>query len=607
MEKIISLDTETTLITHDNPIPDLLFFGIIENDDFTYINHTQYDLIYKKITEMLSSDVIIVGLNLPFDFLVLAKKYDIMPLILKKYQKGQVWDLMISHKLLMNATNQNIKSNMKDQCQFWLNTEIEKGDVRTSFVKYKDSLILPDEYENYFYTDCLMNVELYKRHKEEVKRLNYTSFDNNVKEQSLNLLSLYLIQVAGMNTDQKRVDVLEKQFKKVYDDILDKCKKTGFLTISKRGDVKKEVKKIKEYIETNYNQPYLNDAGNIAVDKTNLLRYNNPFLTAISEYSTAQRNLDSRIKLLRENPLRPRFDLLMSTGRTSSSKDDDTGGGNTQNLNRNNGERECITARENCCFITFDFSKLELHAFAQYCYTNFGKSTMGDAINSGIDPHLYLASYILKLDYHVAKTMKSDPAVTNARTASKAANFGFLGGAGASTFRQIAKDGYNLELTENEAKKLKSDWMSVWAPDPESFFALIAKQQKVIGYIETPISKRRRMTDSFCAACNYPFQGGGADVALSALTAIQIECWFNEKSILYGSSVVNFIHDELVIETEIKDLDEKFYHIEKTMIEQSKKFLPNCPPAVEGTVSNCFSKKVKLIKDEQNKIKVCII
>lgn len=143
-----------------------------------------------------------------------------------------------------------------------------------------------------------------------------------------------------------------------------------------------------------------------------------PILETYSSYTSLAKTLSNDIPMLRAGvymPVHTRFDELIKTGRTSSSKP------NVQNVRRLPGIRECFKPRPGYVFIDVDFAMLELHTLAQVCMWALGFSTLGEALNSGRDPHLAMAAVILGIQYEEAKARKEaeDSVVDNARTAGK--------------------------------------------------------------------------------------------------------------------------------------------------------------------------------------------
>ena len=189
-------------------------------------------------------------------------------------------------------------------------------------------------------------------------------------------------------------------------------------------------------------------------------------LAAYAEISTLKKVLSNDVETLRkgiEYPVHTRYGLA-ETGRTTSS------GPNIQNLRRRAGIREAFVPRPSKVFAQADYPQLELYTLAQCCVSWVGKSNLADALNAGLDPHLAMAAQILGTTYEDAKANLNREDVDNARQTAKVANFGFPGGLGIEKLILFAKKAYRVELTYEQAKRLKEQWFATW-PEMLHYFA----------------------------------------------------------------------------------------------------------------------------------------
>ncbi len=154
--------------------------------------------------------------------------------------------------------------------------------------------------------------------------------------------------------------------------------------------------------------------------------------------------------------IRPRYTLLVRTGRTSCSAP------NIQNQPRDGGIRECFVPAPGCVFITCDYSMLELCTLAQITYARYGQSAMRDLINAGVDLHRRVASQILgKPEADVAK---------EERQRAKAVNFGLPGGMSATGLSIYARSAYGVELPVDEAARWRAAWLGMF-PEMANYLA----------------------------------------------------------------------------------------------------------------------------------------
>lgn len=148
------------------------------------------------------------------------------------------------------------------------------------------------------------------------------------------------------------------------------------------------------------------------------------------------------------NRVHPRYTLMVRTGRTSCSSP------NVQNLPRDGGVRECLVPEKGHVFISCDYSTLELCTLSQITYTRYGKSTMRDLINEGVDLHRRLASIVLG---------KPETEVTKEdRQKAKALNFGLPGGMGLRGLQAYAQASYGVNIALDEAERWRAVWLSLF-------------------------------------------------------------------------------------------------------------------------------------------------
>jgi DNA polymerase-1 len=347
----------------------------------------------------------------------------------------------------------------------------------------------------------------------------------------------------------------------------------------------------------------------ISLDADSCTGSEDPILVIYSEYQSLAKTLSNDIPMLRAGaylPVHSRFDELKETGRTGSSKP------NVQNVRRLPGIRECFMPRPGMVFIDTDFGGLELHTLAQVCLWVLGFSTLAEALNSGKDPHLIMACAILKITYDEAKARREagDAEVDNARTAGKGANFGRAGGLSAKTFVVYAWTNYRIRMTLEEAQTLLEIYDRTWKEMP-SYFRWIKGLKDVYYYkldeatgremtrynVVQPWSGRLRAGTSYCAACNSPFQGLGADVAKLALWLVwKATMGLSELGTadpLYGCRIVNFVHDSIMTEAQRARAHAAAMRQKELMDLAGRLVLPDCPVKADMLVTERWSKKAQ--------------
>jgi DNA polymerase-1 len=246
-------------------------------------------------------------------------------------------------------------------------------------------------------------------------------------------------------------------------------------------------------------------------------------------------------------------------------------------------------------FASADYSGLELHTVAQVCVTVLGQSKLGEVLNAGGDPHLSMAARILGCSYEDALVRKKahDEETDTARQVGKVANFGFPGGLGAVSMVAFAASNYGVALTEDEARTLKEQWIGEF-PEFIEYFRWISKLVDApFPQIEQIFSGRFRGGVSYTEACNSFFQGLGADAAKAAGFLIAKACNVDLESVLYGSRIVNFVHDEFILEVPEERGHACAIELASLMIRGAAPWLPDVPPRAEPLLMRRWSKKAK--------------
>lgn len=169
---------------------------------------------------------------------------------------------------------------------------------------------------------------------------------------------------------------------------------------------------------------------------------------------------------------------------------------NAQNVpKRRDGIRSLFIPRDGWALVESDFSAAELVSLAQVYRLLYGRSILGDALNSGADPHDSTASRIFP-DWE-----RFDPAgKEKARQAAKAVNFGLPGGLGTRALCRYARSkwgwtGSDSELAELRTRALGSDpELSDYLREKLSVSEKLTLAAKNLGL---PLAKLAEHLDSF--------------------------------------------------------------------------------------------------------------
>lgn len=232
---------------------------------------------------------------------------------------------------------------------------------------------------------------------------------------------------------------------------------------------------------------------------------------------------------------------------------------------RDNFIRGIISAPPGWYFVEADYSQMELRVAAMEA----NEPTMIETFINHIDIHTKTA----------AETTGKDPSevTKDERKKAKATNFGFLYGMGWKKFVGYAKEKYQVELTDTQAKQFRQRFFDTYKALPEWHQRQRDKVKKY-GYVRSLIGRKRNLPDIFSGdegvraeaereSINSPVQSLGSDVNLAALIDIYFS-WVKDntdKIVLTG-----MVHDAQMFEVREDYLNEALPRI-KAMMEDPKR------------------------------------
>jgi DNA polymerase-1 len=263
---------------------------------------------------------------------------------------------------------------------------------------------------------------------------------------------------------------------------------------------------------------------------------------------------------------------VAATGRLSSNNP------NLQNIpvrdERGREIRKAFVPEKGHVFLSADYSQIELRLIA---HLSKDKSMIADFL-SGNDIHAATASKIFRVDIRdVTREM---------RNRAKTANFGIIYG--------ISSYGLSERLTigRKEAKDLIDGYFNSY-PGIKIYMDESIRKAREMGYVTTMFGRRRYLRDIHSRnqvvrgnaernAINAPLQGSAADIIKIAMVRI----FEKMKSEKYRSKMILQVHDELIFETELSELEK----LKKMVVyEMSNAVKLDVPLLVDtGTGNNWF-------------------
>ncbi len=314
------------------------------------------------------------------------------------------------------------------------------------------------------------------------------------------------------------------------------------------------------------------EKGNISTDDRFLAEYiDHPVVKDILDIRNIKKSLDKLEEIkagLRGRRVYPEFKQIGAvTGRMSSINP------NVQNIPRH--LRRIFKAEEGNVFVIADFSQIELRIAAEYV----GDENMIKVFNEGRDMHKYTASVLLgKREEEVSK---------EERQLAKAVNFGLIYGISARGLAEYAYSSYGIDLSIEEAEDIRKRFFEHFKAFKEWHNAVkkeLKERGESRGYT---LLGRRYVAHTFPDAVNYPIQGTGAD--LLKLSVLVFDAEVRRENV--RASVVNLVHDEIVVECKEEEGMKVAELLERAMKRAGGIILKKVPVEVEVAVKERWEKE----------------
>lgn len=454
----------------------------------------------------------------------------------------------------------------------------------------------PSEAIRYAETDALLTLRVWQAQAAALPRYRDELIGDalrNEPDQTRAAWALHLVSAWGMVTEAETVDAFAQQWADLSGRLQRHLADTGILRHGRNG-ASKNMSEIQARIvraAAAAGRPVARtESGKVSTEREVLEDSGDAALALLAELTKLEKLMGTYLPVLRagtQAPLHTRYEVLLETGRTSSSRP------NVQNLPRDlfvrdpdtGGKvpltvREAFVPRPGTVFVSVDYDTLELRTLAQVTHDlTGGKSNLAAVLNSGLDPHLDLAALMLGIPYKEAhrRLKAGDPQIKQTRTAAKPANFGYPGGLGADAFADYARayTGGALRMTQEQARAQKAYWLRKW-PEMADYFASVERLRQGNSYtVVMQGSGLIRKGCTFTAACNCAFQALAAHGAKRALYQTVRACYAVPKSPLYGSHAVAFIHDEVIIEAPADSVHEAGAELARILVDTMQAVVPD--------------------------------
>lgn len=224
--------------------------------------------------------------------------------------------------------------------------------------------------------------------------------------------------------------------------------------------------------------------------------------------------------------------------------------------------RKVFKPKEGYVFVDSDYSQIELRVFAHIS----NDENMINAFKNGNDIHKEVASKVFGKEL--------DEVTPEERTKAKAVNFGIV--YGISDFGL----GEQLNISRKEAKEYITEYLDKYKGIKE-YMDRIDEEAKEKGFVTTIFGRRRNIPElksqnymvrqfGSRAALNMPIQGTAADIMKLAM--IEVQKRIEEKGL--RSRIVLQVHDELLLEVPMEELEEAKKLLKESMENIAKLEVP---------------------------------
>ncbi len=604
------------------------------------------------LDEALRTGALLVGQNVAFDMACLAHFVPVGRLF-DHYRAGLVEDVGLREKLIRYATRGEADSayGLDDLCTFYNLATVNKDDYwRLNFWRLENVPVenWPAGALEYLLADADRPAKIFAAQARLDAAWAGTRGSRILHlgpEEAYKAFALHLVACKGMLTDRARTLELR--------DVLARALATTRTVLVEAGLVRangsKDTKAASAYVTkvcTELGLPVLRaPKGGVALGKEVLDAIPDDLLTAYSIYSQAS-TYTARVEDMCQGfelPLQPRFNTMLETRRTSTSKPGaPLIGIQAQNFPRQLmvgrgaktekhprgapvyapvGARECLTPPPGFVFIQADLPTAELRSVSQACLEMFRFSLLAEAINAGKDVHHILGGVIESIAYEEMIRRADEPEIKHIRDQAKPGNCGFWGLMGPSSFMAYAWKNYRIRFTLERATQIHEAWKKSW-PEHAPYFNAATLRARSSGQVARYIDKRtgqlKEMAVSAlchpvtgywrgrCGATqqsNSPFQERTGVAASRALCEVQYRGFCKPSSALYGGWPIMYTHDEIVGVVPRDQGHDGAIELGEVMQDRFNELHPLVPiKAMDPVVAMIYSKAMKPVRDASGRL-----
>jgi DNA polymerase I-like protein with 3'-5' exonuclease and polymerase domains len=613
---VIVIDSETHLIAPYQQTPRLVCVQIDDARGARIVTRGEAGSeIRAALGAAIDGRAVVVGHNLAmFDLLVFVEHdHALWPLVFDALESGNVIDTRVVERLLQRQAGDlggpkapSVSLDAIAQRRLGVKLDKGAGGWRLRYAELEDAPVSewPERAREYALDDVRRLRQVWRSQIEQARAVeaSYPGVLGTAAMETRAAFALGLMRSWGLVTDRGAVDALRSQIEIEVAAKREILRAAGLIRVagSKRAP--------KWTLDTKRILAHAQTLGVDTREAWKLRSTRDPALCAVADYThLTAKALGTYVPLLQSGILEPihaRVESMVASGRTSTSEP------NIQNIPREAGFHECFVPRAGRAYCAVDFDCAELRSLAQTTWMLVGDRSRMAALfraDPHADPHLTFGCETLlriSMDEARARGGVKDKEIKAARQRAKAANFGFPGLMGARRFAaNSAKDfwargGAGVVFSESEAQDLLRAYKQQW-PELEAYWRAVDQIPGVReghGCVRSPVSEAWRGGCAPTDAANNAYQSTTAYGAKLALWAVARACFdARARSVLYGSRIAVFVHDEIVCEVPLSSASECEAEMTRIMIAAFRRAHPDVPVSAAGVLMSCWSKDAKKI------------
>ena len=488
--------------------------------------------------------------------------------------KNIVYDVKIAAYILNPTSKITLDEIAKDYLEIE-NSEYLKKQENIEENRQTSLFDEPKENENNKIINSLYVEEIYKLVQittEKLKQINAIELFQNIDMPTVEVLAE--MQWNGMYVDLNELEEYGKELKKRLEvltkEIYDLCGEEFNINSPKQlGEILFE--KLKLPVVKKTKSGYSTD-----VDVLEKLKDEHPVIEKLLEYRQLMKLNSTYVEGLKPyiNPKTKRIhsffhQTITATGRISSTEP------NVQNIptrfELGKRLRKVFKPENGKLYIDADYSQIELRVLADISKDE----NMVQAFLNGEDIHKQAASKVFNIPL--------EEVTKEQRSSAKAVNFGIV--YGISDFGL----GEQLGISRKQAKEYIEEYLKQYS-GIKKFMDEIVESAKEKGYVETLFKRRRYIPELKSnnymvrqfgqrAAMNTPIQGTAADIMKIAMINVLKEL----KNKNMKSKIILQVHDEMMIEAELEEVEEVKEILKNCMENATKLSVPLIAEVSEAT------------------------